>query len=444
MRKRGLEFPGNRENSWKNPQDMNGVTSCGHSNISSSESPSNPFSGSCAPVVPRRGITSVPELRIGLIGNQANLRSESKSPRRLVLESGRILAILALSALAAHAWAQRASPPSSILAAVTALPEASPAQQIPEQPAAGSIHGIVVDRDGSVLEGARIELAQTASAGPPVRAVTSDSNGHFNFAGVPPGAFKLTVSANGFATQIISGVLHSGESYEAQAIVFRVTNAASEVRVTASQPEIAQEQIKEEETQRVFGVIPNFYVSYAPNASPLTARQKFSLAWKSSIDPVSFLAAGAFAGVEQADNTFSGYGQGAQGYAKRYSANYANNFIGTMIGSALLPSLLKQDPRYFYKGTGTTRSRVLYAIANAVVCKGDNGHWQADYSGIFGGLAAGGISNLYYPASDRNGVTLTFENALIGIAAGAAQNLFQEFLVRKLTPKLPNYRSSKP
>jgi hypothetical protein len=115
-----------------------------------------------------------------------------------------------------------------------------------------------------------------------------------------------------------------------------------------------------------------------------------------------------------------------------------------MIGSALLPSLLKQDPRYFYKGTGTTRSRVLYAIANAVVCKGDNGHWQADYSGIFGGLAAGGISNLYYPASDRNGVTLTFENALIGIAAGAAQNLFQEFLVRKLTPKLPNYRSSKP
>jgi hypothetical protein len=78
-----------------------------------------------------------------------------------------------------------------------------------------------------------------------------------------------------------------------------------------------------------------------------------------------------------------------------------------MIGSAILPALLKQDPRYFYKGTGTTRSRILYAIANSVMCKGDNGHWQVNYSGILGGAAAGGISNLYYPASDRNGISLT-------------------------------------
>ena len=83
-----------------------------------------------------------------------------------------------------------------------------------------------------------------------------------------------------------------------------------------------------------------------------------------------------------------------------------------MIGDAILPSILKQDPRYFYKGSGTTRSRILYALANAVVCKGDNGHWQPDYSGILGSLAAGGISNLYYPASNRNGVQLTFENTL--------------------------------
>jgi ABC-type enterobactin transport system permease subunit len=73
-----------------------------------------------------------------------------------------------------------------------------------------------------------------------------------------------------------------------------------------------------------------------------------------------------------------------------------------------------------------------------VICKGDNGHWQFDYSAILGGLASGGISNLYYPASDRNGVGLTFENALIGIGANAAANLLQEFLIRKLTPNLPN------
>jgi hypothetical protein len=245
-------------------------------------------------------------------------------------------------------------------------------------------------------------------------------------------------------TQLASGILHAGESFEEPAVVLPLAPTASEVRVTASQVEIAQEQIKMEETQRIFGVIPNYYVSYAPNPVPLTDKQKFELAWKTSIDPVSFLAAGAFAGVQQAANTFSGYGQGAAGYGERFGANFADNFIGTMIGAAMLTSLLKQDPRYFYKGTGTTQSRVLYAIANSVICKGDNGHWQPAYSAILGGLAAGGISNLYYPASDRVGVKLTFDNALIGTAEGAAQNIFQEFFIRRLTPKLPKNGPAQP
>jgi hypothetical protein len=237
--------------------------------------------------------------------------------------------------------------------------------------------------------------------------------------------------------------LRAGEDFDAQSIVLAVTST-SEVNVTASQVEIATEQVKEEEQQRVLGVIPNFYVSYSPNPAPLTSRQKFSLAWKTSIDPVTFVVTGIFAGVEQEENTFSGYGQGAQGYAKRYGAGYADGFISTMLGSAILPSWWKQDPRYFYKGTGSTRSRILYAIANSVICKGDNGKWQANYSGIVGGLAAGGISNIYYPASDRDGAKLTFEDAAIGTAESAVQNLIQEFIVKKLTPKIPNYGSGKP
>jgi hypothetical protein len=111
---------------------------------------------------------------------------------------------------------------------------------------------------------------------------------------------------------------------------------------------------------------------------------------------------------------------------------------GTFIGSAILPAVLKQDPRYFYKGTGTKKSRVLYALANAVICKGDNGHWQPNYSAILGGIASGGISNLYYPSSDR-GAGLIFENALIGMGTTAAANILQEFVIRKLTPHAPTY-----
>jgi hypothetical protein len=300
-----------------------------------------------------------------------------------------------------------------------------------------------MDMDGAVCEGATVALEYAGPSGPQVRTATSDNMGQFNFDDVAPGAFKLTVSSKGFETQFVEGVLRPGENYEAATVVLPVTSV-SEVKVTATQVEIATEQVREEEQQRVLGMIPNFYVSYAPNAAPLTTRQKFDLAWKTSIDPVTFLATGVIAGAEQAGNTYSGYGQGAQGYGKRFGASYADNVIGTMIGGAILPAWWKQDPRYFYKGTGTSGSRALYAIANAVVCKGDNGKWELNYSGIVGGLAAGGISNIYYPASDRDGVTLTFEDAAIGIGESALQNLFQEFVVKKLTPKIPNYGAGKP
>jgi len=274
--------------------------------------------------------------------------------------------------------------------------------------------------------------------------VLSGDDGQFSFTNIPPGPFQLTITSAAFATKTCSGILRSGEIYIVPQIALVIATAITDVRVELSPIELAQEQIKDQEEQRVLGFIPNFYVSYVPNAVPLTPKQKFQLAWKTTIDPVTFGINGVIAGVQQAQNDFSGYGQGAQGYGKRFGAGYADAVTGTFIGSAMLPSLLKQDPRYFYKGSGSKRSRILYAIANSVICKGDNGRWQANYSNILGSLAAGGISNFYYPANDRNGAGLTFENAAIGIGASAVANLFQEFLIQKLTPKVPNNAPAKP
>lgn len=211
------------------------------------------------------------------------------------------------------------------------------------------------------------------------------------------------------------------------------------IRVTASVAQIAEAQISLEEKQRILGIMPNFFTAYAPNPAPLSRKQKFTLAFKSATDPVAFMISGAYAGVEQANNTYSGFGQGPEGFAKRYAANYADTFVGTMISSAAFPSLLKQDPRYFYQGTGSVRSRVIHAISCSVLSKGDNGHWQPSYSGILGGFAAGAISNLYYPAQNRNGLSLTFGNAATGIVSGALQNLLQEFVIKKFTPRVPRY-----
>jgi hypothetical protein len=325
--------------------------------------------------------------------------------------------------------------------------EQVPNRQLSNQQLSGSISGTVVDQSGAVVAGARVKLTRTdhsPEGRSPNQEVLSGDDGQFSFANIASGAFQLTITSAGFATQTSSGILHSGEICVVPPIALAIADNITDVQVNLSRIEVAEEQVKDEEKQRVFGVIPNFYVSYDPHPLPLTSKQKFELAWRTTVDPVIFVVVGGIAGVQQAENAFSGYGQGAQGYAKRFGSTYANVVTGTFIGSAILPSILKQDPRYFYKGTGSMQSRSLYAMANAVICKGDNGRWQANYSNILGSLAAGAISNLYYPAQNRNGAALTFENALVGIGATAAANLLEEFVMRKLTSNVPNRSRAKP
>jgi Carboxypeptidase regulatory-like domain len=346
------------------------------------------------------------------------------------------------------AQSQQSTTPSPALSSQPPVqaPSQQPSQPSPSsaQPALGNISGTVVDQMGNAVSGAHVALTrdnQSQPQSPPPQQALSGDDGQFSFNSIVPGPFHLTVTAPNFAPQTISGTLHPAEFQIVPRITLALATVVTQVRVEP-QSEIAEAQVKEEEKQRALGFVPNFYVTYEPDAVPLSPKQKFELAWRTTVDPVTFGITAAVAGIEQADNTFSGYGQGAKGYGKRYGAAYADLVSGTFIGSAILPSLLKQDPRYFYKGTGTVRSRLLYAIANSVICKGDNKRWQPNYSSIGGSLASGAISNLYYPAQNRNGAALTFETALIGIGASAGANVLEEFVIRKLTPNLPSRNSA--
>jgi hypothetical protein len=323
----------------------------------------------------------------------------------------------------------------------TAPSDSAPSSPVADDPQApGTISGTVVDQSGAVVSGAHVKVTEQTfpKKDPQNHEALSGTDGQFFFPSVSPGSFQLTVTSNGFAPKTLSGTLRAGEVQSLSLIALNVADSYTEVQVGLSQVEVAQEQMKIEEKQRVLGVIPNFYVSYIPNAAPLDAAQKFHLALRTLVDPFTILIVGGTAGIQQAQNHFAEYGQGAQGYGKRFGANYADTVSGTLIGAAILPAILHQDPRYFYKGTGSKISRFGYAVANAVICKGDNGHWQPNYSNVGGALAAGGISNLYYPDQDKTDAALTFENAGIGIASTAVANVLQEFVIRHLTPKLNN------
>jgi hypothetical protein len=336
---------------------------------------------------------------------------------------------------AAYGWPQDAPPVVATPSAVAPNAAANPAN--PATPAAveqpASINGVVVDQSGAAINGAKITIGRSGQTLSPD--ALSSTDGQFFFPNVSPGAFQLTITASGFTAKTFSGSAQPGETQTVPQLMMEVAPAMTQVSVALTRDEVVEEEMKVEEQQRILGIVPNFYVSYTPFTGPLSARQKFRLAARSVIDPFTFFVVGASAGVEQADNHFAGYGQGTEGYAKRFGANFADAVTGTFIGGAILPALLKQDPRYFYKGTGTFQNRALYAIGMSVISKGDNGKWQPGYSSILGSLAAGGISNIYYPADDRNGAELTFENAAIGIVSNAVTNLLQEFVIRKFTPK---------
>ena len=335
--------------------------------------------------------------------------------------------------------------PSVVQGGQSAVPEArapGTSAALPDQQSLGSVSGVVVDQSEGTIAGAQVRLTREDQS--PSEEVLSDADGRFSFANVAPGAFQLTITSEGFTTEVFSGTVGPGQDYIVSQVVLAVATQVTQVTVGLTKVELAEVQIKDQEKQRVLGIIPNFYVSYVPDAVALTSKQKFELAWKSSLDPFTFIGVGAVAGAAQAGDEFSGYGQGAQGYAKRYGATYGDVVIGTFLGSAILPSLLKQDPRYFYKGTGSTRSRILYALASPVICKGDSGLWQPNYSYVLGNFAAGGIANFYYPSSDRNGAGQVVGAALVRIGESAVSAIFQEFIVRRLTRNPPARAPAQP
>ena len=311
-----------------------------------------------------------------------------------------------------------------------------PVAQLPDAPSVSVLSGTVTDTDEAILVGAHITLENIETKD--TRTTQSDDTGAFSFFAVPPGKYVVRITAPKFASWKIDDVIiRSGENLFLPPILLGVESISSTVNAISLE-DLAEQQISAEVKQRILGVLPNFYVSYLPNAAPLTRKQKFKLAMKVSVDPVTFFTTGVTAGIEQAQNDFSGYGEGFGGYAKRYGATYGDRLTSTFFGAALLPSLLHQDPRYFYKGKGRIINRALYAISTVIICKGDNGHWQPNYSNVLGNLAAGGISSLYYPNSEKHDAQVTVDNILIGVGTGAIGTLFQEFLLKHLTHGAPS------
>lgn len=334
--------------------------------------------------------------------------------------------------------APQSAPAASQRAALVAQP------QIPSapDPAPGNISGTVLDTNGDVLEDVTVTLS--GPSGSPVRTVKSGSNGQFVFPALPPGDYRITVSAPGMASFTSNMIaLAPAQAVIQPPIRLAVARASTSITVTGNPQQLSVEQVHIAVQQRVLGVFPNFYTTFDWNAPPMLAKQKFVLSLRSVFDPVSFIGVAIVAGAEQYENIFPAYGSGIEGYGKRYGAAMANHATADLFGKAIYPAIFRQDPRYFYKGSGSFGSRALYAMSQSVIARGDNGRWMPNYSNILGNLTAGAISNLYYPAENR-GASLVFLNTLADTGADAGADLVREFILKRFTSHAPKSAAGKP
>jgi hypothetical protein len=345
------------------------------------------------------------------------------------------------------------APSPQIELAAAADPQSGNTQSAPQPAAAGenpshgsgqnasvpAITGTVTDVQEEIVPGATVVLEGAVPADH--RQIVANDNGWFEFEGLKTGVeYHVIIKAKGFVDWESPAIILSPGQYEILPdIILVLEGEQTSVKVYASPVELATEQVKIEEQQRVFGLIPNFYVVYdSANAAPLTAKLKFKMAMKVSTDPITVAGIFFMAGVNQGVR-IPDYRSGTVGYGERVGAVASDGLSDIMIGGAILPSLLHQDPRYYYQGTGTTRSRLLHAISFPFVCKGDNGRLQPNYSTIGGDLASSALENLYYPRADRNG-SMVAEETLISTIERVASSVVQEFVLRRFTsgPKAEN------
>jgi hypothetical protein len=295
---------------------------------------------------------------------------------------------------------------------------------------AAMINGLVIDHDGGYIPGAAVSIVGEKSDYKSSSA--ADATGHFTFEDLDArNTYRLTVRAPGFSEWDSEEIaLEPGEHLNLSDIEMKISAVETSVSAVFAE-KLAAQQVRGEETQRVLGVVPSFYVVYGRNTVPMPASLKFHLAIKAETDVVTFFGAATLAGIHQASGT-PAYRQGLKGYGQRYGAAYAGGVSDILIGGAILPSLLHQDPRYFYSGQGTTRQRVAHALRAIFLTHGDNGKIEFNYSGLGGDMASAALANTYYPSTDR-GAHLFLANWAVLSAGRAANTLAQEFLGRITT-----------
>jgi hypothetical protein len=157
-----------------------------------------------------------------------------------------------------------------------------------------------------------------------------------------------------------------------------------------------------QQTKRILWILPNFRaVSAGVKLPPQSVKEKFKTGALDSFDYSSFIFAGMQAGISQATNAYPAFRQGAAGYGRYYWHTFADQTDENLWVEGIVPTVFRQDTRYYTLGHGGFIKRGFYAVTRTVITRTDSGRETVNVSEILGAGAAAGISSAYYPTQYR-------------------------------------------
>lgn len=196
--------------------------------------------------------------------------------------------------------------------------------------------------------------------------------------------------------------------------------------VSSSAPQSTDPERKIQ-TKRILGVIPNYRsVSADTELPPQSFKDKFVLATQDSFDYSSLILAGAIAGIAQAQKSYPEFHQGAQGYGRYYWHAFADQAVGNYFTEAIVPSLSREDSRYYTLGHGNVFHRSGYAVSRLFITRTDSGARTFNFSEIAGNLSGAAVSDAYYPSGERTW-TKTQQKWFTQVGLDGVFNMFKEF-----------------
>jgi hypothetical protein len=220
----------------------------------------------------------------------------------------------------------------------------------------------------------------------------------------------------------------SGQSQDTSAPASPTSGSAEKKPAKSGAQEVQKKQSGEgQQTKRMLWLVPNFgAVSAGVQFKPLTAHEKFVLAFHDSFDYSSFTWTAVQAAQGLAVNSDPEFGHGMAGYGRYYWHNYVDGVSGTYFTEAIVPALTHEDPRYFTMGEGGFFRRTEYALSRTFLTKTDSGGTTFNWSEVGGNLLEAGLSNAYYPAQERT-VSQTMQNWGVQMESAALNNIAKEF-----------------